>query len=99
MALKSKVSDLASSQFSNSQNRVTSATDATEESGDSLKTEYNEWLTTEEAADYLRVSVQVLRVWTSNGKLPFYKLFRSNRYKLTELRELLLSNRKGGSCG
>lgn len=62
----------------------------------SLKTE---WLDTREAAAYLRVSVGALRNMTSNGRVPFYKLQNRNRYRLSELRDLLLSNRRGVSNG
>lgn len=62
----------------------------------SLEIESREWLTTGEAADYLGLSVGALRNMTSNGKIPFYKLgTRRNRYRLSELRELLLSQRRG----
>lgn len=54
-----------------------------------------EWLNSDEAAEYLRVSVGQLRNMTSNGKLPFYKLGKSNRYLKAELREMLLENRRG----
>lgn len=60
----------------------------------SLKTE-EEWLTTEEAARYLRLSVGELRNLTSNGKIPYYKLGRRNRYLKCELRELLQKNKRG----
>lgn len=50
-----------------------------------------ECLNTEQAAAYLGISSASLRNMTSNGKVPFYKLGRRNRYRLPELRELLLS--------
>lgn len=59
----------------------------------SLTGEY--WLNTEEAANYLRLSVAELRNKTSNGKIPFYKLGRSNRYLKSELDALLLKNKRG----
>lgn len=60
-----------------------------------------EWLTTDEAAEYLRVSIGSLRNMTSNGKIPFYKIpgTRLNRYRLADLRELLLSEKRGGFHG
>lgn len=61
----------------------------------SLKIEDNEWLTTDEAASYLRLSVPCFRNILSRGELPFYKLYRCNRYLKRELREFLLANRKG----
>lgn len=57
-----------------------------------------EWLSTAEAADYLGIPIGSLRNLTSNGKLPYYKVpgTRLNRYLRTELRELLLRERRGG---
>ncbi len=55
----------------------------------------NDWLTSEEAAAFLRISPATLRNLTSNGKVPFYKFGRSNRYRKSELRNMLLSTRKG----
>lgn len=49
----------------------------------------DEWLTTEEAAGYLRISVGALRNMTSNGQVPYYKLAGRNRYKRDELRNLM----------
>src|SRR5688500_12945595 len=48
----------------------------------------NEWLTTKEAADYLRVPLGSLKNMTSNGHVRFYKLGRRNRYWLPDLRKL-----------
>lgn len=58
----------------------------------SLKTE---WLNSEEAANFLRISVKALRNMTSNGQLPFYKLGRRNRFRKDELEAQLLSKRRG----
>ncbi len=58
--------------------------------------EGSEWLDTVEAAKFLRVSVATLRNMTSNGLIPYYKLGRRNRYKRSDLRSLLLQNRRGG---
>lgn len=63
----------------------------------SLTTE--EWLTTEMAAKYLKVSIPSLRNMTSNGQIPFYKLGGRNRYLLSDLRKLLLSQKRGGFRG
>lgn len=67
------------------------------DSQSSLKIE--EWLNTEEAARYLGLSVGSLRNMASNGQIPYYKLGRRNRYHLPQLREFLLSNRRGGFNG
>ena len=55
----------------------------------SLITEY-EWLTTCEAAMYLRLTVKALHNMTSNGQVPVHKLGRRNRYLKSELKRLLL---------
>lgn len=54
-----------------------------------------EWLSTEEAAEYLRISVKSLRNLTNNGKIPHYKLFKLNRYNKSELKKLITSNKRG----
>ena len=61
-----------------------------------LKSAFLEVLTTIEAANYLRISVETLRNMTSAGKIPYTKLGNRNRYFLNELRELLRSNKRGG---
>lgn len=58
-----------------------------------------EWLTTEDAAEYLGLSIGALRNMTSNGDVPYYKLGRRNRYKTDDLRRLLTLKRKGDSYG
>lgn len=58
-----------------------------------------EWLDSVEAAAYLRVSIGALRNMTSNGEIPFYKMGKRNRYRTEELRQLLLSNKRGASNG
>lgn len=57
--------------------------------------EEQEWFTTEEAAEYLRISPASLRNMTSNGLVPYYKLGKRNRYLKDELKKLLLSQRRG----
>lgn len=54
-----------------------------------------EWMDSKEAASFLRISEQALRNMTSNGRIPFYKLGRRNRYRKDELTDLVLSQRKG----
>jgi excisionase family DNA binding protein len=58
-----------------------------------------EFLTTEEAAEYLGISAATLRNLCSDGKVPYYKWQRRNRYKTDELRILLLTTKRGGSYG
>lgn len=64
----------------------------------SLKFE-SEWLTTKEAATILRITEQALRNMTSNGKVPYYKLGRRNRYRRVDLENLLLSEKRGVDNG
>jgi excisionase family DNA binding protein len=63
----------------------------------SLKTE--KMMSTEETAEFLGITVGSLRNMTSQGKLPYYKLGRRNRYSRNELIQLLLKNKRGGSYG
>jgi len=53
-----------------------------------------EWLSTKEAAAYLKVSPRTVLNMCSNGTLTYYKLGRRNRYLQDDLRVLLI--RKGG---
>jgi excisionase family DNA binding protein len=59
------------------------------------KTSPMEWLGPSEAAHYLGISIGTLRNWTSNGKVPYRKIGRLNRYKKQELVDLLNENRRG----
>ena len=65
----------------------------------SLKNEYQEWMTSSQAAEYLGISQSRLFNMVSNGRIPYYKFGRSNRYLVSELRELLLSQPKGVRYG
>lgn len=58
-----------------------------------------EWLTSSEAANYLGISCKTLMNLASNGKIPYYKFGRRNRYLKDELRMLLMSQRRGVFCG
>jgi excisionase family DNA binding protein len=58
-----------------------------------------EWLTTKQAAEYLCLSMGAFRNMVSNGQIPFYKLGRRNRYRLVDLRELLLAEKRGALNG
>ncbi len=55
----------------------------------SLKSEYEEWLTTDEAAAYLRISVNALRICVHRGQVHGHKFGRRIRFKVGDLRELL----------
>ena len=65
----------------------------------SLKTEYREWLTSAEAAQYLGIGKPQLMNLTSCGRVPYFKFGRSNRYLISELRELLMSQPRGDRHG
>jgi excisionase family DNA binding protein len=58
-----------------------------------------EWLTTQEAADYLRISSKCLLNQTSNGTIRYFKFGRRNRFLLSDLKELLLAQPRGRSYG
>jgi excisionase family DNA binding protein len=57
----------------------------------------NEWLTTPEAAAYLRVHPETLRNWARKGTLPAAKLGNRGgfRFKRTDLDRFLESRRTG----
>lgn len=59
----------------------------------------DKWLTTEEAAEYLRISPKCLLNEASNGKIPHYKFGRRNRYLFSELKKLLLGKPRGSMHG
>lgn len=54
-----------------------------------------EWMNTKDAANFLRVSPAFLTNLVSNGKVPYYKFGRSNRFKRIELIKLLESEPRG----
>ncbi len=56
----------------------------------------DQWLTSREAAKLLKVSISRLMNMCSNGQIPYYKLERSNRYRLNELQDLLMKSKRGG---
>ncbi len=58
-----------------------------------------EWLTTEEAARYLKVSAKYLLNLSSNGRVRYFKFGRRNRFLLSDLNELLLAQPRGGTYG
>ncbi len=64
----------------------------------SLKIE-EEWVDSKTAARYLKISDRTLYNLTSNGKIVYYKFGRRNRYRLSELKKLLLAQRRGGFYG
>jgi excisionase family DNA binding protein len=64
----------------------------------SLKSEKEvEWLTTVEAANFLKISYQSLLNMTSNGKITVFKLGRRNRYRKDLLNKFLLNSIRGAN--
>ena len=82
-------------QFSN----VRQENETTDSGGlfDKTTSQGQEWLTTNQAACYLNVSPSTLRNMVSNGQVTYYKLGRRNRYKLSDLCDLLQQTKRGGS--
>jgi excisionase family DNA binding protein len=60
-----------------------------------LSDETKTWLVSSEAADFLGISVQALMNHVSNGKIPYYKFGRRNRYLRSELESVLKSEPRG----
>ena len=56
----------------------------------------DEWLTTKEAAEFLKISPSRLLNLCSLGEIPYSKLKRRNRYLKSDLQSLLLTTKKGG---
>ena len=56
----------------------------------------SEWLTTKEAANYLKIPVGSLLNLTYSGRLTYYKLGGRNRYLKSDLFGLLMNTKKGG---
>jgi len=50
-----------------------------------------EWLTVEDVAQYLKVSKTTVYRWTKEGTLKKYKVGRYNRYKKSELDQVVES--------
>ncbi len=60
-----------------------------------LKNEIERPLTTDEAARFLGISAQALLNLVSNGKLPYYKFERRNRYLASELLKIVMKEARG----
>ena len=58
-----------------------------------------EWFSSDEAAEYLRISVRALFNLTSAGKVPHFKFGRRNRYRVDDLRNLLSAEPRGVKNG
>ncbi len=51
----------------------------------------SEWLTVEEVAQYFKVSKTTVYRWTDEGRIKKYKIGRFNRYKKSELDQVMES--------
>ena len=49
----------------------------------------NKFLTADEVTRMLQISMVTLRAWTSQKKIPYYKIGRSVRFNLMKLQEWL----------
>lgn len=58
---------------------------------------YKQLLTREEAAEVLGIQENTLAVWATNKRynLPFYKIGRKVKYKLSDLEKFIDDNKKG----
>jgi excisionase family DNA binding protein len=52
-------------------------------------------ITSPEAATFLGISTRTLHNLCSSGQIPYYKFGRRNRYKKTELENLILTEARG----
>ena len=55
-----------------------------------------QWLSTKEAADYLRITPNALRIWVCRGKIRAYKLGSRLRFRVRDI-ECLLQSQGGYS--
>lgn len=53
-----------------------------------------EWLTTTDAANYLAISENALRICVHRGQIRSYKFGRRLRFRLDELRQHIVSGRR-----
>ena len=56
-------------------------------------------LTRREASDFLGIQENTLAVWATNKryKLPFYKVGRLVKYRISDLEKFIQENQKGGA--
>ena len=54
----------------------------------------HEWLSTKQAADYLSITPNALRIWVCRGKIKAYKLGSRLRFQIKDLKTFLFT--KGG---
>lgn len=51
----------------------------------------DEWLSTKEAADYLSITPNALRIWVCRGKIKAYKLGNRLRFRNKDLKTFILN--------
>ncbi len=71
----------------------------TDTNGESCSLKTEKMLTTDEAAAFLGITPGSLRNLVSQGRVPYYKFGRLNRFRRDELAQLLLSDKRGGTYG
>ena len=49
-----------------------------------LNQETEKWVNLEDIADHLSVSKDTIRIWIKDGKLPFYKVGKMYKFKISE---------------
>jgi len=55
------------------------------------------YMTLAEAADYLRVSSRTVYRWLAKGKLKFFRVGKSTRIALSDLKRFIAHNTEGGT--
>lgn len=58
-----------------------------------------EFVNAEQISAFLKINTQTVRNLTSNGKLPYYKFGKRVLYRIDEIRELILKNKRGNQSG
>ena len=51
------------------------------------------WVNLEDIAEHLSVSTDTVRTWIKNGKLPFYRAGKRDKFKISEVDEWLRSGK------
>ena len=54
------------------------------------------WVNLEDVAEHLSLSVDTVRVWVRNGKLPIYRAGKRYKFKISEIDEWVRAGRIKG---
>lgn len=54
------------------------------------------WVNLEDVAEHLSLSVDTVRVWVRNGKLPVYRAGKRYKFKISEIDEWVRAGRIKG---